>query len=166
MIKKIARDWRVKMAAQKAIGLLPSRLAFPLNDRMVGLATGNRSARIDTIWRANKCLENVSLVREAGAWRTDTLDSVLEMGTGWHGIDLIVLHLLGGREIVTVDHWPHLKGEELFEQIKKMEGRFSDLHLDGWVDPSIARQRLSQLRGEAGNPSLQGILGRVNNHRL
>jgi hypothetical protein len=33
---------------------------------------------------------------------------VLELGTGWHGIDLVLFHLLGARRIYTVDHHSHL----------------------------------------------------------
>jgi len=44
--------------------------------------------------------------------------SVVELGTGWHGADLILFYLLGARRIVTIDHHSHLKLPFILEHVK------------------------------------------------
>ncbi len=162
MLARIAKNWRFKMAVQKAIGLLPAELAFPLNDWLVRLSSGSVDSRIDTIRRANKCIDNLGFLREWGEFGPETLDTVLEMGTGWHAIDPIVFHLLGAKRIVTVDHWRHLTGGVVREQIEWMNIHFSELDLDGWVDRDVAHRRLTALREVGKGSDLDGLLERMN----
>jgi len=110
MLQKLLRKRLVKMGIQKAIGLLPEKPAFFLNEASIKLVQGPVQQRIDTAERGDRCLSHLKKLQKdvdfdlCGA-------TVLELGTGWHGLDIILFHLLGAAHIVTVDHWPHLHYE-------------------------------------------------------
>ncbi len=91
-VKKVARDWRIKLLAQNLIGLLPGTLGFQLNESFVRLVRGGVGSRVDAPKRIIKGLENMALLYDKTEF-TLSGKTVLEVGTGWHGIDLITFYL-------------------------------------------------------------------------
>jgi hypothetical protein len=103
---ELARDWRVKVAIQNVLAVLPGTLGFKANEACVRLLRGYVD-RTDTNRRIEKGISNLALIqRETGMSFVDA--TVLEVGTGWHGIDLVLFRLAGARHIYTVDHHRHL----------------------------------------------------------
>ena len=107
-----AKDWRVKVAVQNLVSLLPRPIAFELNERLVRVVAGTVRERGLGTSRVLKGLANIRLVQEHAAFRFANA-RVLEVGTGWHGIDLMLFSLLGASRITTIDHAPHLSLENL-----------------------------------------------------
>lgn len=122
MIGSVLRNRHVKMGMQKVIGSLPGGLAFSLNEASVRLVRGSVQQRIDTVERSDKCLSNLKTLRNDVNFDMQGA-RVLELGTGWHGVDIILFHLLGAEQITTVDHWPHLSLESIRVQIETIDAK-------------------------------------------
>jgi hypothetical protein len=106
ILGELARDWRVKVAIQNVLAVLPGTLGFKANEACVRLLRGYVD-KTDTNRRIEKGISNLALIqRETGVSFVDV--SVLEVGTGWHGIDLVLFSLVGAKHIYTVDHHQHL----------------------------------------------------------
>ena len=111
LLGELAHDWRLKIAVQNALGVLPGTLGFKANEACVRLLRGYVD-RTDTGRRIEKGIANLALIqRETGVSFDDV--TVLEVGTGWHGIDLVLFNLVGAKRIYTVDHHRHLALESL-----------------------------------------------------
>jgi hypothetical protein len=111
LLGELVHDWRVKVAVQNVLGALPGSLGFRANEACVRLLRGYVD-RTDTEKRTAKGIANLALIqRETGVSFNDM--TVLEVGTGWHGIDLVLFNLVGARHIHTVDHHRHLTLQSL-----------------------------------------------------
>jgi hypothetical protein len=162
MLKRIARDWRMKLLAQKVIGLLPERWAFPLNQLMIRAVLGDLSVRLDTIERAGRCIENLKTLKENTGFDVSG-KTILEMGAGWHGIDQLVFYLMGCREAITIDHWPHLTYDAIARQISKICENSSQLDFGALSDPPTVSSRLDLLRDARDTTrTLRDLLRRLN----
>ncbi len=119
-LKTIARDWRIKNFFQKVIGVLPKSIGFRLNEFIVRSIRGNVEGRTSSKKRILKALNNMEMLsRETGF--SFSGKSILELGTGWHGIDLLIFYLLGTRKIITIDQFKHLSLANLIMQISYFE---------------------------------------------
>ena len=106
LLGELVHDWRVKVAVQNALGMLPGTLGFKANEACVRLLRGYVD-RTDTERRTEKGIANLALIqRETGISFGNA--TVLEVGTGWHGIDLVLFQLVGAKRIYTIDHHRHL----------------------------------------------------------
>jgi hypothetical protein len=111
LLAELARDWRVKVAAQNVLGWLPGSLGFKANEASVRYLRGYVD-RTDTHKRIDKGISNLALIQRHTAVSFKGL-TILEVGTGWHGIDLVLFNLVGARHIHTVDHHRHLTLQSL-----------------------------------------------------
>ncbi len=116
MIKKIANDWRVKVGIQNLVGLIPGRMGFALNERLTRFIRGSIVERDEPTPRILKGLNNFKVIREKTGFDFAG-KTILEYGTGWHGIDLLLLHLLGVDKIYTLDHYQYLELENMMVEI-------------------------------------------------
>lgn len=160
-VARLVRNWRFKVGMQFLIStFLPQKMGFRLNEFLT-VMTRNKSDRFDIGPRVKKGLENIALVQSVTGF--DFVGkNCLELGTGWHGIDLIVLHLLGAKSIVTLDHHPHLTFDNLIfvlDELKKTDilgavgggigpdgvSKFNllMLHYSSWMDIDDAFKYLS-----------------------
>ena len=112
LLGELVHDWRVTVAAKKALSvMLPGTLGFKANEACVRFLRGYVD-RTDSKKRTEKGIANLALLkRETGVSFNDA--NVLEIGTGWHGIDLVLFNLVGARRIYTVDHYQHLTLQSL-----------------------------------------------------
>ena len=111
LLGQLARDWRVKVAVQNALGLLPGDVGFRANEACIRFLRGHVD-RTNTKFRTEKGISNLALIHnETGISFTDK--TVLEIGTGWHGIDLLLFWLAGASKIFTIDHYGHLTLQSL-----------------------------------------------------
>jgi hypothetical protein len=101
----------VKVAVQNALGLLPGPLGFKANEACVALLRGHVD-RTETSRRTIKGTANLALIRRETGIQFNGA-KVLEVGTGWHGIDLVLFSLVGATHIYTVDHHRHLTLQSL-----------------------------------------------------
>jgi hypothetical protein len=130
LLGELVHDWRVKVAVQNVLGALPGSLGFKANEACVRLLRGYVD-RTDTEKRTAKGIANLALIqRETGVSFNNV--TVLEVGTGWHGIDLVLFNLVGARDIHTVDHHRHLTLQSL------------QMHTPGILSPQYL-ERLSEL---------------------
>lgn len=106
-LNRIGRDWRLKVAVQRLIGLVPGPAAFVINEKIVSRMQRGVAARLDLEARVRKGLDNLALVRTETGF-TPLGSRIFELGTGWHGADLLVFYALGAESITTIDHHPHL----------------------------------------------------------
>ncbi len=96
----------VKLIVEKVASVLPGQAAFDFYEFCVSLAAGKADVRIPS-FRIAKGFENVTDLNKY-------LDfsclgkTVLELGTGWHGIDPIIFYLCGAKAIYTIDIADHL----------------------------------------------------------
>lgn len=158
MLGNILRMRLVKMCIQKVIGSLPSRLAFSLNEASVRMLRGQVQHRFDTVERANKGLSNLRMLQEDVGFEMSGAN-VLELGTGWHGIDIILFHLLGAASVVTVDHWSHLRVEVVKDQIEGIYHAREELDFEILGQKEEFYNRLDDLRHKAAScPALKDLL--------
>ncbi len=143
-LKTFARDWRVKLAVQNTLGLLPGSAGFRMNELLTQFVRGGIQSRHDSNARFVKGIDNVSLVQSSVEGFTLNGKTVLELGTGWHGVDLVIFHLLGAKSIITIDHYPHLTYANLISTIETLLG-----------NPQV----LNRLRGLNVSPDRISFLG-------
>lgn len=161
-MRRIITKRFTKMVLQKFIGLLPAKLAFPLNATATAMIRGPIAARIDTIERANKCLDNLSKICQHTSW-IPLHASVLEIGTGWHGIDLVILKALGADRIHTIDHWRHLTWDALHASASLIRRGTESLQLSGLARTAQVAERLDTLLSAFSSEScLEAVLYRWN----
>lgn len=96
--------WWVKMTGEKILDFIPlSHKIHRLFER-AGTTKYLNSLR-DEIVKAR-------IARWKFIYENTSFDlkgkKVIEIGTGWNGIDLVFFHLFGAREIYTIDRLPHL----------------------------------------------------------
>lgn len=115
-IRAVARDWRVKVLLQNIIGLLPGRLGFKANEILVNLVRGGVSERLDPKERILKGIENIELLQRHTGFELAG-KKVLEVGSGWHGIDLLLFFVLGAEKITALDQNRNLTLAPLLSQI-------------------------------------------------
>lgn len=105
VIKHLVRDYRVKLLAQKTISFLPGKLGFWTNEKIVRLTQGYLQEDYYKK-RIDKGVQNMYTLQSHKFCFKDAC--VLEMGTGWHAVDLILFYLFGAEKIFTIDHHCHL----------------------------------------------------------
>jgi hypothetical protein len=98
----------------------------------------------DPSTRINKGIDNINLIKEKAGFDIEG-KSVLEFGTGAHGIDLILFYINGADCIVSFDHVQHLN----IDIIKKTIGYLRDNNdmIAGRleINKSIVRSRINNL---------------------
>jgi hypothetical protein len=130
LLGELAHDWRLKVAVQNVLGALPGCLGFKANEACVRLLRGYVD-KTDTEKRTAKGIANLALIQQETEVSFNDM-TVLEVGTGWHGIDLVLFSLVGARHIHTVDHHRHLTLQSL------------QRHTPGILSPQYLK-RLSEL---------------------
>ena len=142
-IKKIARDYRVKLFVQKLVSFLPEELGFQVNEKLVQLTRGKQDPGFYR-FRFEKGLNNIQLLKKFGFDFYDA--TILELGTGWHAIDLILFYLVGSQKIYTVDHHLHLNDHTLREVLRVLfdDGLWSNKIIAESVNP-VLRERVERL---------------------
>ena len=137
--KSIARNWRVKVAVQFLLGLLPRSLGFRVNEWVTSYVRGGLEERIDPQPRYLKGINNIAMIRHQAEGFSLAGKRVFELGTGWHGIDLVIFYLLGAEQIITIDHHTHLTFEYLASSI-------NSLYSDPEVIEELRKQGLDEIR--------------------
>lgn len=119
LIRPMISDWRVKTFGQKCLGLLPGDLSLRANEVIIRWLRGGGVDRVDFISRVNKGISNIDLVHaRLGVDLSDA--TILQVGTGWHGIDLVLFFLGGARRIYTIDRYSFLTESELTRTTERL----------------------------------------------
>lgn len=106
-LKKIAKKHQVKLIGQKLISFLPGQAGFLLNEKIVRKMQGSLADSYDIETRIWKGVNNFKLLKENTNFEFNNAN-ILELGTGWHAIDLCLFWILGSNKLFTVDHHRHL----------------------------------------------------------
>ena len=135
-----------KHAAQKVLGGVPHGFVV---QELVKSSTGHwKRVASDRFVRprleAKVARFNAAGIRPPGV--------VVEQGTGWHGLDLVLFHLAGARRIVTCDTTPWLR-EELVRYNARTSRAWTGI-VKRWVgvDPDAVDERAERLRRDAARP--------------
>lgn len=100
-------NWKTKyygkLAAQKVLGAVPGLYQI---QEAVKTATRRHATRIDEAFVVRRFEAKVDQFQRAGLMAPRV---VLEQGSGWHGIDLVLFHLAGSERIHTFDTRPWLR---------------------------------------------------------
>jgi hypothetical protein len=131
----MSRWWRVRQFGERVLDFVP--FADQLHDAAGRLRRGNflELVRRDFV-RAK--LARWRFFREA----TETSlrgTRVLDVGTGWTGNDLILLHLFGVAAIDTVDRFPHLRVDALRASVAGLRDQLPALEGEFGLSDSAAR---------------------------
>lgn len=149
-LRSLARHWWVKVLIQNLIGYLPGDAGFRLNERLTGLVRGGINKRIDATTRFLKGIENLEMIQREVREFSLRGKKVLELGTGWHGIDLVIFYLLGAERILTIDHYHHLT----LANMAATMGSVKDPEcLNGLRKLGLAEERLASLDESLGGSS-------------
>lgn len=157
MLKKIARKYYVKLAAQKFISFLPGKIGFRLNEYVVKSLQSHPSDDFFK-FRIEKGLKNTLLINEHT--NCNFQGNVLEVGTGWHAVDIIVFYLLGAKRIFTVDHHCHLNPD----YAKKVAGIMTNtdflqnIEIADDIAPLLQADRLESLKAAQNCATLDELL--------
>lgn len=143
-LQVLAADWRVKVAVQNVIGLVPGSLGFSLNEWLAGKLKGSVEQRIDLRGRLGLTFDALRVLRDKCGVSLEGA-AVLELGTGWHGIDPLVFFLLGAKSIVTVDHHEHLSLGAIRAKAAMLAEKDILLSLEEFGRASVIRARIAQL---------------------
>jgi len=160
LLKTVAHDYRVKMAAQKMISFIPGRMGFKVNQFMTNLSRRGESDHIDIKSRFLKGIDNIKKIKKCTPKEfTLSEKTVLEIGTGWHGEDLLIFFCLGARKIITIDHYQHLTFKSVMNSAKALNDAdvvkaFHSVYPSSVLIEKIAH--LEQILGQAN--SLSDIL--------
>lgn len=118
-IYKLAKNWKAKVFVQNLIGLLPGQIGFNLNEQITKKLRGSITHRQNPIPRIIKGIKNFALIYEQTGFNFKD-KRILELGTGWHGIDLILFRLMDAKKIYTIDQHNHLKYENIITQLDSL----------------------------------------------
>ena len=135
-----------KHAAQKVLGGVPNGFVV---QELVKRSTGHWKEVASDRFARTVLERKVSGFNAAGIRPPDT---VVEQGTGWLGLDLVLFHVAGARRIVTYDTTPWLR-----EDLVRFHARECPLWTDiakRWrgVDHEAVDERAKQLRRDADDP--------------
>ena len=145
---------------QKTMSLLPRNLGFRINEKLVLLVRGGVESRQDLSIRFQKGVENLQLIKAKLDSFSLNNKTALEIGTGWHGVDLVIFHLMGVRQIITIDQHHHLNNENLVATIKTLKNpQCYKLLLDAGAIPERINELLRFVETKA---ELQSLLTFMN----
>ena len=135
-----------KHAAQKVLGGVPNGFVV---QELVKRSTGHWKEVASDRFARTVLERKVSGFNAAGIRPPDT---VVEQGTGWLGLDLVLFHVAGAHRIVTYDTTPWLR-----EDLVRFHARECPLWTDiakRWrgVDHEAVDERAKQLRRDADDP--------------
>lgn len=114
------RNWVVKASVQKLISAIPGEPGFRVNETVTRMVRGGVANRVKTVKRFVYAMGNMHLLQDKTGFSFSGA-KILEWGTGWHGIDLILFYLLGADKIVTLDHSCHLTLAAVQQQIVSLK---------------------------------------------
>ena len=138
--------WYVKLTAQKLISALPNIISRPLNS-VLTKHFGMSSKKISD----NKIKSEIDrglavvsfLTQKTG--REFSSVRILELGSGWHGSDLILFYLLGCDRIMTVDVIRLLDSQFLVRFIAGFEVNLQHISKVSGVELPIIKRRYQKI---------------------
>lgn len=141
-------DWRVKMLGEKICSILPFgyKLASAARSRMLNM-------ELDYGERIDKCLDNVAMMRALTDFDFQG-KTILEVGTGRHGVDCLVFYMLGAKSIHTFDHVLHLEKDVMVSAIEPLGRMLGDISATLGVDKEEMAGRLYRIKTEGTRADL------------
>jgi len=88
-------NWKVILFGEKVCSLLP--FGYELVEFLKSKLT---DTKFDYSKRIDYSLDNLALLRKIANFDIQN-KTILEIGTGWHGIDLLIFYVLGAKAIYT-----------------------------------------------------------------
>ncbi len=138
-------DWRKKLLGERVISFIPGPAALTvhrkLQARYTRVHTENDQQRQHELSRG---LSMCQYLHEKVGFDFEGA-RLLEVGTGWHGSDIVVFHLLGAEEIWTCDLLPHLKWDLVHWMAEGAADRTDEIAEKAGADPVAVAERSAAL---------------------
>lgn len=102
-------NWKIKLICEKIVGMLPSNISIKVHRSIQRkFSRINEFNVIKQESEVNRAVNIFNFISKKRSFEFDGIN-VLELGTGWHGTDLVLLKILGANKIVTCDVFRHLE---------------------------------------------------------
>jgi len=147
-------DYFAKHLAQKGLSAVPG--LFHLQE-WIKSAIGRWDRFLSEDFLSARSLAKAEQFERA---RLPIPDQAVEQGTGWHGIDLVFLHLAGTRTIDTFDTRPWLRAELLHRCFQSASSIAESMVCWSAVDAETVRARARDLEAVPAG-SLEDLLERI-----
>jgi hypothetical protein len=146
-------DWKVKLIGEKICSFLPFgyKLASTARNKLV-------NTEVDCLERIDKGLDNLAMIRKLTRFDPEN-KRILEVGTGRHGIDCLILYVLGAEAIYTFDHVLHLEKDIMASAIEPLRGRLDEISVKFEVDKGEMSERIEKIVTDG---SLEDMLSSCN----
>lgn len=148
--------YALKLAAQKVLGATPGM--FRVQEWYKAKSGRWRSVK----GRDFACQRADSLCTALTRARVPVPGTLLEQGTGWHGIDLVLFYLMGTDRIITYDVRPWLNQDLLRVALSHAPAMANRLRRSSLAPAEIIEQRLSSVDDALMATSLDGLLSALN----
>ena len=132
-------SYLAKHAAQKVLGGV--RKGF-LVQELVKRSAGHWKSIASRSFVQSRLEAKISRFNAAGIAPPEV---VVEQGTGWHGLDLVLFHLAGARRIVTYDTRPWLREELLRYNARVLVASADSVKRWSGTEPEAVEQRATRL---------------------
>lgn len=143
--------WRLKMILQFILAYTPWGLEL---NHMLQRAKGSHSVdrmRVRSLMLARK-------IRSIEDYKRIQGSRIMDIGTGWTGVNLVLFHVFGAREIYTFDKYPHLKFDLVLRVVEGLRHDQEELAKIGGLPVNTVARRLD---GLAASASLQDLLDKT-----
>lgn len=154
-------DWKIKLAGQKVLGLLPGlsglRLHHAIQSRFGMIGDMSREMREEFLGRS---IFNAHFLQRHAQFDFKGC-KILEIGTGWHLSDALVFYVLGASEVHTCDILPHLSEPLVFSMLESIQESREAISRQLHVEPAYLDARIKQIENAT---SLDELLERSNIH--
>ena len=148
------RKWHLKATVQKLLSLLP--FGSTINFWMQKYVT--RGVRLTDAYVNDRLIHARDHLKHFRSYGT-TLNSTLEIGTGWYPIIPLLLYLAGARDIVTLDIKRFVTPKRLVNCLKMLSRLHKSGRLADFVDVLPERiAALEQVLGMAGDRGVDEVL--------
>jgi SAM-dependent methyltransferase len=139
--------WEVKAAIQATLSRAP--FGYALHRKLQDLGGSSRLDINDHYGRKRKFLKRVEAQGLPIAGR-----EFLEIGTGWHPVLPVLLHLLGSSGVTTIDVNAWLTRDSLAETLRAFRSIADRVAEDFGQDPKQTQEKMERLCALADDPSV------------
>jgi len=141
------------MLGEKICSFLPYgyRLASNARNKLLDM-------NLDYSERIEKSLDNLAMIKTLTGFDPEN-KSILEVGTGRHGIDCLVSYVLGAKAIYTFDHVLHLEKDIMASGIEPLLDKLDSISEKFGIDKSTMTDRIESIKTDG---SLDDLLASCN----
>ena len=139
-------NWKLKLIFEKIVGTLPSNISIKVHRsiqrKFSNINEGNVIKQESEVKRAVNIFNFISKKK---SFKFEG-KNILELGTGWHGTDLVLLKSLGANKIVTCDVFRHLEIKLIKWAISGLSKNTSLISKTFGIDQRLIEERIGYMK--------------------